>query len=206
MRNYSQHSNENHSNYFFSLDCNSQAPASDAAVEQSTGLFDSSSQMFLVSVTILCCLLGAAVMVGLCYHFFIYVPRRKKGMTIYRKRVIRSWFISVAANENCWERSLKDLSSPMWLVLETRTLLLTTTPFVFTSPRKTLSVETKCCYYRSAPGYRANLRPHKHFSDWLGMIFVRLKCDLFYGTNICVQPEGRKLRILKDFASFLYFS
>ena len=56
-----------------------QAPASDAEVEQSTGLFDSSSDMFRMSVIALVSALGVAMCIGLTYHYVIFVPRRKKG-------------------------------------------------------------------------------------------------------------------------------
>ena len=57
-----------------------QAPSADAEIEQTTGLFDSSSQMFLMSITSLAALLGMAVMIGLSYQFCIYLPRKNKRM------------------------------------------------------------------------------------------------------------------------------
>lgn len=56
-----------------------QAPAVDAVVEKSTGLFDGSSQMFVISIASLFGLLGIAITTGLSYHFLIYIPRRNKG-------------------------------------------------------------------------------------------------------------------------------
>ena len=57
----------------------SQAPTSDAKVDQSTGLFDSSSDMFRVSVIVLVGVLGVAICIGLAYHYVIFLPRRTKG-------------------------------------------------------------------------------------------------------------------------------
>ncbi|KAL9960831.1 hypothetical protein ACROYT_G034336 [Oculina patagonica] len=54
------------------------APASDAGVEQSTGLFDSSSEMFRMSMIFLLGILGVAVCIGLAYQYLIFVPRRNK--------------------------------------------------------------------------------------------------------------------------------
>ena len=51
-------------------------------MDQSTGLFDASSQMFLMSVASLFGLLGMAVIAGLSYQLFIYVPRTNKGKNI----------------------------------------------------------------------------------------------------------------------------
>ena len=56
-----------------------QAPASDAQVDQSTGLFDGSSGMFRVSVIALVGVLGVAICIGLAYHHVIFLPRKTKG-------------------------------------------------------------------------------------------------------------------------------
>ncbi|KAJ7359064.1 hypothetical protein OS493_019976 [Desmophyllum pertusum] len=53
------------------------APA-DKTVEQSTGLFDSQSDMFLTVMIFLCGTLGVAVLAGLSYQYLIFVPRKKK--------------------------------------------------------------------------------------------------------------------------------
>lgn len=54
------------------------APAESAAMEQSTGLFDNTSEMFRISLVSLLAVLGVAILGGLSYHFLIYVPRRKR--------------------------------------------------------------------------------------------------------------------------------
>lgn len=51
----------------------------DADVDESTGLFDGSSQMFLMSLTSLAGTLVVAVAVGISYHICIYVPNKNKG-------------------------------------------------------------------------------------------------------------------------------
>ena len=56
-----------------------QAPASDVEVDQSTGLFDSSSRMFRMSMISLVGVLCVAICIGLAYHYVIFVPQRKKG-------------------------------------------------------------------------------------------------------------------------------
>ena len=61
--------------YFFFA----QAPASDAQVDQSTGLFDGSSGMFRVSVIALVGVLSVAICIGLAYHNVIFLPRKTKG-------------------------------------------------------------------------------------------------------------------------------
>lgn len=48
-------------------------------VEQSTGLFYSSSEMFLTAIASLFGLLGVVIVAGLSCHLFIYIPRRNKG-------------------------------------------------------------------------------------------------------------------------------
>ena len=60
--------------YFFS-----QAPPSDAKVDQSTGLFDGSSDMFRMSMITLVGILSVAICIGLAYHYVIFLPQRKKG-------------------------------------------------------------------------------------------------------------------------------
>lgn len=56
-----------------------QPAAPDEEVEESTGLFDGSSEMFLVAMAVLLAFLAVAVIAGLAFHFFIFVPGRKKG-------------------------------------------------------------------------------------------------------------------------------
>ena len=56
-----------------------QAPASDAQVDQSTGLFDGSSGMFRVSVIALVGVLGVAICIGLAHHYVVFLPRKTKG-------------------------------------------------------------------------------------------------------------------------------
>ena len=51
----------------------------DAEVDESTGLFDGSSQMFLMSVASLAGTLIVTVAVGIWYHICIYVPSKNKG-------------------------------------------------------------------------------------------------------------------------------
>ncbi|XP_066030883.1 uncharacterized protein [Pocillopora verrucosa] len=52
--------------------------SSDEDVEQSTGLFDGSSDMFLIAMASLIGMLGVAVIVGLIYHYKIFVPLENK--------------------------------------------------------------------------------------------------------------------------------
>lgn len=63
----------------FSLWRFTQAPASDVEVDQSTGLFGSSSNMFRMSMISLVGFLGVAISIGLAYHYVLFVPQRKKG-------------------------------------------------------------------------------------------------------------------------------
>ena len=56
-----------------------QASASDARVDQSTGLFDGSSDMFRVSVIALVGVLGVAICIGLAHHYVVFLPRKTKG-------------------------------------------------------------------------------------------------------------------------------
>ena len=51
-------------------------------MEQSTGLFDGSSDMFLIAMASLIGMLGVAVIVGLIYHYKIFVPLENKGKGI----------------------------------------------------------------------------------------------------------------------------
>ena len=60
-----------------------QAPAESAVMEQSTGLFDNTSEMFRISLVSLLAVLGVAIFGGLSYHFLIYVPRRKRGKRFF---------------------------------------------------------------------------------------------------------------------------
>ena len=67
-------------------------------MEQSTGLFDGSSDMFLIAMASLIGMLGVAVIVGLIYHYKIFVPleNKGKGITLFNGNQIRClvWFIS----------------------------------------------------------------------------------------------------------------
>ena len=56
-----------------------QAPSQVAAVEKSTGLFDSSSDMFRMAIVSLVAILGVATFVGVAYQYLIFVPRTNKG-------------------------------------------------------------------------------------------------------------------------------
>ena len=65
-----------------------QAPAESALMEQSTGLFDNTSEMFRISLVSLLAVLGVAILGGLSYHFMIYVPRRKRGKRFFVVAVV----------------------------------------------------------------------------------------------------------------------
>ena len=65
-----------------------QAPAESALMEQSTGLFDNTSEMFRISLVSLLAVLGVAILGGLSYHFLIYVPRRKRGKRFFVVAVV----------------------------------------------------------------------------------------------------------------------
>ena len=65
-----------------------QAPAESAVMEQSTGLFDNTSEMFRISLVSLLAVLGVAILGGLSYHFLIYVPRRKRGKRFFVVAVV----------------------------------------------------------------------------------------------------------------------
>ena len=65
-----------------------QAPAESAVMEQSTGLFDNTSEMFRISLVSLLAVLGVAIFGGLSYHFLIYVPRRKRGKRFFVVAVV----------------------------------------------------------------------------------------------------------------------
>ena len=67
---------------------NFQAPAESALMEQSTGLFDNTSEMFRISLVSLLAVLGVAILGGLSYHFLIYVPRRKRGKRFFVVAVV----------------------------------------------------------------------------------------------------------------------
>ena len=71
-----------------------QAPAESAAMEQSTGLFDNTSEMFRISLVSLLAVLGVAILGGLSYHFLIYVPRRKRGKRFFVVAVVVVLFIN----------------------------------------------------------------------------------------------------------------
>ena len=57
----------------------SQPAATNEEVEESTGLFDSSSDMFFTALVFLLGFLGVAVIAGLTYQYWMFVPQRKKG-------------------------------------------------------------------------------------------------------------------------------
>ena len=67
-------------------------------MEQSTGLFDGSSDMFLIAMASLIGVLGVSVIVGLIYHYKIFVPleNKGKGITLFNGNQIGClvWFIS----------------------------------------------------------------------------------------------------------------
>ena len=71
-----------------------QAPAESALMEQSTGLFDNTSEMFRISLVSLLAVLGVAILGGLSYHFMIYVPRRKRGKRFFVVAVVVVLFIN----------------------------------------------------------------------------------------------------------------
>ena len=67
-------------------------------MEQSTGLFDGSSDMFVIAMASLIGMLAAAVIVGLIYHYKIFVPleNKGKGIALFNGNQIGClvWFIS----------------------------------------------------------------------------------------------------------------
>ena len=67
-------------------------------MEQSTGLFDGSSDMFLIAMASLIGMLGVAVIVGLIYHYKIFVPleNKGKGIALFNGNQVGClvWFIS----------------------------------------------------------------------------------------------------------------
>ena len=67
-------------------------------MEQSTGLFDGSSDMFVIAVASLIGMLAVAVIVGLIYHYKIFVPleNKGKGIALFNGNQIGClvWFIS----------------------------------------------------------------------------------------------------------------
>ena len=67
-------------------------------MEQSTGLFDGSSDMFVIAMASLIGMLAVAVIVGLIYHYKIFVPleNKGKGITLFNGNQIGClvWFIS----------------------------------------------------------------------------------------------------------------
>jgi len=62
------------------LDCFPQP--SDGGIKESTGLFDSHSEYFLMATASALGLLCLAILAGLSYQYLIFVPRKKKGMGI----------------------------------------------------------------------------------------------------------------------------
>ena len=60
------------------LDCFPQP--SDGGIKESTGLFDSHSEIFLVATASVLGLLCLAILAGLSYQYLIFVPRKRKGM------------------------------------------------------------------------------------------------------------------------------
>ena len=67
-------------------------------MEQSTGLFDGSSDMFVITMASLIGMLAVAVIVGLIYHYKIFVPleNKGKGIALFNGNQIGClvWFIS----------------------------------------------------------------------------------------------------------------
>ena len=67
-------------------------------MEQSTGLFDGSSDMFVIAMASLIAMLAVAVIVGLIYHYKIFVPleNKGKGIALFNGNQIGClvWFIS----------------------------------------------------------------------------------------------------------------
>ena len=67
-------------------------------MEQSTGLFDGSSDMFVIAMASLIGMLALAVIVGLIYHYKIFVPleNKGKGIALFNGNQIGClvWFIS----------------------------------------------------------------------------------------------------------------
>ena len=57
-------------------------------MEQSTGLFDNTSEVFRISLVSLLAVLGVAILGGLSYHFLIYAPRRKTGKRFFVVAVV----------------------------------------------------------------------------------------------------------------------
>ena len=57
-------------------------------MEQSTGLFDNTSEVFRISLVSLLAVLGVAILGGLSYHFLIYAPRRKRGKRFFVVAVV----------------------------------------------------------------------------------------------------------------------
>ena len=64
-------------------------------MEQSTGLFDNTSEMFRISLVSLLAVLGVAILGGLSYHFLIYAPRRKRGKRFFVVVVLFIYFVIV---------------------------------------------------------------------------------------------------------------
>ena len=67
-------------------------------MEQSTGLFDGSSDMFVIAMASLIGMLAVSVIVGLIYHYKIFVPleNKGKGIALFNGNQIGClvWFIS----------------------------------------------------------------------------------------------------------------
>ena len=67
-------------------------------MEQSTGLFDGSSDMFVIAMASLIGMLAVAVIVGLIYHYKIFVPleNKGKGIALFNGNQVGClvWFIS----------------------------------------------------------------------------------------------------------------
>ena len=55
----------------------------DEDVEQSTGLFDGSSDMFLIAMASMCGLLGVAAIAGFAYQYRTFIPQKNKGKKNY---------------------------------------------------------------------------------------------------------------------------
>ena len=60
---------------------------SDRGIKDSTGLFESSSTMFVMATASLLAVLGVTFIAGLSYHLLIFLRQRKKGVYFWRSVV-----------------------------------------------------------------------------------------------------------------------